>query len=129
MTPTESADLLLEKAREDRDAAQVLAASDRASDAVVGFHAQQAVEKAFKAVLVAHQIEFMLSHDLDYLAELVEAAGIEIPGALADADELTPFVVQLRYERPSAVDVDRERAAAFAVDACAWAAGVVAAAR
>jgi HEPN domain-containing protein len=43
--------LLIAKATADRDAARVLAQAGVA-DELVGFHAQQAVEKAAKAVLV-----------------------------------------------------------------------------
>lgn len=46
----EEAQLLLRKAREDADAATKLAADGDTADAIVGFHAQQAVEKALKAV-------------------------------------------------------------------------------
>ena len=36
-------------------------------DDVVGYHAQQAVEKAIKAVLVLCGIDFPRTHDLDFL--------------------------------------------------------------
>jgi predicted RNase H-like HicB family nuclease len=47
----EVAQLLLEKATGDLAAAELLAADERQADHVVGFHAQQAVEKSIKAVL------------------------------------------------------------------------------
>jgi hypothetical protein len=54
----EEAQLLLRKAREDADAAAKLAADGDTADAIVGFHAQQAVEKALKAVLAASGDDF-----------------------------------------------------------------------
>jgi HEPN domain-containing protein len=45
--------LLLRKAREDAEAVRKFATDPDLADAVVGFHAQQAVEKALKAVLAA----------------------------------------------------------------------------
>ena len=48
---------LFRKAAEDRDAVEIPIASERAADAEIGFHAQQAVEKFAKAVLVARDIE------------------------------------------------------------------------
>jgi HEPN domain-containing protein len=63
----ELAQQFLRKAEEDRDAMEILIASDRAADAVIGFHAQQAVEKFAKAVLVARDIEVPRTHDLRFL--------------------------------------------------------------
>lgn len=125
MSRADSARLLLDKAHEDRDAARVLAASDHVTDAVVGFHAQQAAEKALKAVLVMRGVEYRRSHDLSYLGELLESSGLALGDDLAGLDELTPFAVQLRYERPHAVDVDRPRAIALAEATCAWAASQI----
>jgi len=53
MTPLDLAASLLMKARDDLRALRVLAQHAEVSDEVVGFHAQQAVEKAVKAVLTA----------------------------------------------------------------------------
>ena len=47
----EEAQLLLRKTREDADAVHKFCADPDLADAVVGFHAQQAAEKAIKAVL------------------------------------------------------------------------------
>ena len=45
----------------------------------VCFHAQQAVEKALKAVLLRQKIEFPLIHDLDALLEIANRNGIFLP--------------------------------------------------
>jgi HEPN domain-containing protein len=64
----EVAQVLLEKAQGDLAAVQLLAGDERQSDHVVGFHAQQAVEKAIKAVLVSRELEIPLTHDIGYLS-------------------------------------------------------------
>jgi HEPN domain-containing protein len=65
---------------------------------IVGFHAQQCVEKYLKALLALHQIDFPWKHDLGPLIELLREAGL-LPGAIdADAlEDLTPYAVELRY--------------------------------
>jgi HEPN domain-containing protein len=54
----EEARLLLRKASEDAEAVDKLAADVDIADAIVGFHAQQAAEKALKAVLAASGDDF-----------------------------------------------------------------------
>ena len=43
------------------------------------FHAQQAVEKAFKAVLLFSRVEFPLTHDIEELIDISGQAGISLP--------------------------------------------------
>jgi HEPN domain-containing protein len=62
----------------------------------IAFHAQQCVEKALKAYLVYHGIDFPFTHNISRLLEL---AG-ELTSWLEDlkeAEELTPFATTLRY--------------------------------
>lgn len=61
------------------------------------FHAQQAVEKAFKAVLLQRHVDFPFTHDLSELLDTLAAAGIEVPPAFNEADALTPYAVETRY--------------------------------
>lgn len=61
------------------------------------FHAQQAVEKAFKAVLLHRRVDFPFTHDLSELLDTLARAGIAMPAAFADADALTPYAVETRY--------------------------------
>jgi len=60
-----------------------------------GFAAQQAAEKAIKAVLVAQQLSFPFVHDLRRLLDLLDDA--EVVGATRDADGLSEWAVQPRY--------------------------------
>jgi HEPN domain-containing protein len=88
---------LLVLAREDLASAEALYAAERVSDSPVGFHAQQAVEKALKGAIASVGEEFPFTHDLGILIQLCEDAGLELPAALSDADRLTPYAAALRY--------------------------------
>ena len=68
------------------------------ADAIVGFHAQQAAEKLIKAVLAARGVTFVKSHALGYLIGLVEENDIGAPAELSEADVLSPWAVEFRYE-------------------------------
>jgi HEPN domain-containing protein len=51
------------------------------SDEIIGFHAQQAVEKWLKAVMALHELEEARIHDLGRLLEILGKAAIELsPG-------------------------------------------------
>jgi len=67
----EQALLFLEKAREDACVLEKLAADKEVADAIIGFHAQQAVEKMLKAVLTKKKIAFPWHHDLESLLDLL----------------------------------------------------------
>lgn len=92
------AQLLLGKAEGDLRAALALADASEMSDDVVGFHAQQATEKAIKTALVLRGVDFARTHDLDYLAELATDAGLALPKAVAAAEWLTSWAAELRYD-------------------------------
>lgn len=63
------------------------------------FEAQQAAEKAVKAILVAQQHDFPKTHDIGELLDLVRDAGLAVPAELAEARRLTPYAVAGRYPR------------------------------
>jgi len=86
----------LAKADVDLSAASALLSAGDLSD-VVAFHAQQVAEKALKAFLVWHQIEFPKTHDIERLLELCALIDPEVAEALASAAELTPYGVEYRY--------------------------------
>lgn len=79
------AKLLLRKAREDQAGAQALAREPEIADALIGFHAQQAVEKALKAVLAASGDDYPWTHDVQVLLHRLETRGVEVPAAVAEA--------------------------------------------
>ena len=61
------------------------------------FEAQQAAEKAIKAMMIRRNIEFPYVHDLARLLSLLEEAGETIPDEVRKAEELTPFALITRY--------------------------------
>jgi HEPN domain-containing protein len=73
------ADDLLTLANRDAAAMLALAALPHIDFAIVGFHAQQAVEKALKAVMVAHGILFPKTHNLKELHDLLLEHGHTSP--------------------------------------------------
>ena len=60
--------------------------------------AQQAAEKALKAILVFASIEPPRSHDLDLLRNLAPA-GWQLKTSLSDLAELSQWAVEARYPR------------------------------
>ena len=61
------------------------------------FHAQQAAEKAIKAVLLEHKIRFPRTHDLGELIVLIQQHTVMWPFAPNEVEALSPFAVETRY--------------------------------
>ncbi len=61
------------------------------------FEAQQAAEKAIKAVLLHLGIRFPFTHDLGDLLDLIKKGRKAIPKTVQAADRLTRFAVVTRY--------------------------------
>jgi HEPN domain-containing protein len=66
------------------------------------FEAQQAAEKAIKAMLITRGIEFPYVHDLGLLLSLLERAGEVIPEVVGWAGDLTDYATTIRY--PSVIE-------------------------
>ncbi|WP_420457619.1 HEPN domain-containing protein [Rubrivirga sp.] len=62
----------------------------------VAFHAQQAAEKAIKAVLISEQIRFPYIHDLARLRDLVPVAW-RVWKVEADLGRLSDYAADVRY--------------------------------
>lgn len=91
--PKAEAEVLARKADHDAKAMQLLAANPEISDEIIGFHAQQAVEKWLKAVLGSRGIEFEYTDDLHRLiSEVVKAVG-EFPFDTPEVVALTEHAV------------------------------------
>lgn len=65
-----------------------------------GFHAQQSVEKAVKAVLLALNVEIPYTHDLENQVDEVTRRGMAVPTEVTEAKALTRFAVEMRYPNP-----------------------------
>ena len=91
------------------------------------FDAQQAAEKAIKAVLIHLNVQFPYTHDLARLLSLAEHAGAAVPEDVKPAVALTEYAVATRYPSPSEpVSVEEyEEAIALAALVLAWAQRIV----
>jgi HEPN domain-containing protein len=87
------------------------------------FDAEQAAEKAIKAVFLAHGLAFPYIHDLGRLLTLLAQAGVRVPKYVREADQLTRFAVDARYPGLSSPVTKREhhRALRIAAGVVRWA--------
>jgi len=82
-------------AQEDLYTAEAMVEWERVSPRHVGWLAQQAAEKALKAVLIFLQIDFPRTHDLDALRNLVPDDW-RLKAEYPDLAELTEWAVEAR---------------------------------
>ena len=119
----ERAALLSRKAEEDALAVREFAANPDVGDGIIGFHAQQAIEKWLKAIIASRGEDHERTHDLDRLLEVV---AVDVQTLPLDVDELialTGFAVPLRYEDIlDAEPLDRDATVALVEEVSQWAA-------
>ena len=97
MPQNHEATRFLSLAQDDGYVCHTLIKDPDASPRIIGFHAQQAVEKAFKAILIRKNIAPARTHDLTELAYIIEENGIELPISVSKLAFLSPYAVTLRY--------------------------------
>jgi len=87
------------------------------------FQAQQAAEKALKAVFVARQIPYPYTHDINALLSTLEENGISIPENLWNAVTLTSYASDTRYPgfEPPVTKEEHAEAVALAQAVALWA--------
>jgi HEPN domain-containing protein len=126
LEPSQLAAILARKATEDAVALSEFEANSNIADSILGFHAQQAIEKWLKAVLADKGIDFEYTHDLHRLIELVEELGITFPFLTGEIVMYTEFAVPLRYEDLlDAEPLDRGAAVSLIDEVEAWARGLL----
>lgn len=126
MTPAiEVAHRLLDLARADRDAFDWLAQGVGLRPATVFFSAQQAVEKALKAVMTARNMVPPRTHDLLALAAELNAAGIPTPSTPDEMAILNPYAVTFRYDDEDLNLATHEQVRAMMNDILGWAARMI----
>lgn len=81
----------------ERDLLTVLALTDQAPVESVGFHLQQASEKALKAWLASLGEMYPLTHNLATLLDLLSDHDVDT-GTFEGLTDLTPYAVEFRYE-------------------------------
>jgi HEPN domain-containing protein len=86
------------------------------------FDAQQAAEKAIKALLLFRGVVFPFVHDLAELVTVLQLNGEEVPQSIAEAARLTRFAVETRYPSLSEAVTreDYNRAVAIAAEVIRW---------
>ena len=125
---SETSRILLRKAEEDATAVREFAANPEIGDSIIGFHAQQAVEKWLKAVTAASGVRHSTIHDIDRLIEIVEATGIEVPLDRDRLAVLTQYAVPFRYdELLDAESLEREVLVALIDEVAMWVADQISA--
>ena len=120
---------LIDAAEQDLRAARVLSHANDIGDGVVGFHLQQSVEKALKAVLAHAGVAFRRTHDIAELLDLIADRGLHSPPHADWLDELNPYAVDARYGLVAPRGLDRAFATAAAKTVFDWASAEVAANR
>lgn len=93
----ELARLLLQKARQDFELVVSVVDSESVADEIIGFHIQQAIEKAIKSALIRLGSQYEFTHDLSILYRQAENNGLTLPVSIDAVEELTVFAVQFRY--------------------------------
>ncbi len=91
------------------------------------FHAQQAAEKAIKAVYRHHGWAFRYTHDIKELLAGLRAHSMSVPDDVEEAATLTIYAHQVRYpgfEEPVTVQ-EHATALTLARRVVAWAAGLI----
>ena len=93
----------------------------------VCFDAQQAVEKALKALLVLRGVQVPRTHAIGALLTMLEDLGFDIPAEVQGASALTDYAVAARYPGPSdpVLAEDYEEAIAIAQAVFSWASAIV----
>ena len=127
-SPVDFAHALLGKARDDGYVLKALAVDAAAPDWILGFHAQQAIEKALKAVLARQGVEYPRTHNLAMLLELLRRQNLDMPPDADELGRLTPFGVALRYDEmpdESEAVLDREWTLQAVSRTISWAATVM----
>ena len=89
---------LLRKAAQDQFVVEKLLPDPNSPEDLIGFHAQQAVEKTLKAILALAFVPYAHTHDLLELIDLVRTKGFDFPPDLEEVKRLTTFAVGFRYE-------------------------------
>lgn len=98
-----------------------LSAAGRPSEEVLyddlAFDAQQAAEKAIKAVLIASNVPVPKSHSLARLITLVQRADVAVPVDVREAVALTVYAVETRYPGVEEVTLEQYREALASAEA------------
>jgi HEPN domain-containing protein len=88
---------------------------------LLGFHAQQAVEKMVKAVLARNEVSYERTHNIAYLLNLLDEASIPKPDQADNLPNLSPWAAEFRYSRGPEDVPDRPEMRPLVEQTKAWA--------
>jgi HEPN domain-containing protein len=108
------AELMLRKADEDRDSLKF-----DLTDGIFGFHAQQAFEKLFKALIAAHEVRYDRTHNLELLLNQLQALNEWPLPTSYPILTLQPYAVLLRYDDAVILDAQERESIRNSIDAVA----------
>jgi HEPN domain-containing protein len=112
----------MRKATADAIAVRELAGIPEITDEIVGFHAQQAIEKWLKAVMAHRDMDETRIHDIGRLLQLLQNDGAGLPDNAEQLDDLTIYAVPMRYdELLDAEPLDREATVELIDEVDCWA--------
>ncbi|MBF0152163.1 MAG: HEPN domain-containing protein [Magnetococcales bacterium] len=109
MNSIDHACVLFKLARSDLKALTGMVNPELFTDAIFGFHTQQAVEKGLKSWLVTLDVLFPTTHDISRLLLLLADNGVDVAN-LWEWVIFTPFAVEHRYTWPESEDEPLDRA-------------------
>lgn len=91
------------------------------------FDAQQAAEKALKALLLFHKIPFRFVHDIAELLTVLEQNGVSLPESIKAAAELSDYAVEARYPSPMepVTEDEHKEAIKAANEVVSWVKGII----
>jgi len=112
----EVAELLARRAAVDLKVARIVSPDPEIDEGPVGFHVQQAVEKALKVALTLEGVDFPKTHDIDFLV------GLEV----AASGWMTPWGTDFRYDDEPLHSLNEDLALKVAAEAVAWCEGLLA---
>jgi HEPN domain-containing protein len=76
------------------------------------YHAQQAAEKALKAVLLQEMATFPKTHDLSRLVDAIRVSQPTFPEYSLESAVLNEYAVDMRYDPHVLTDIDEDEAKA-----------------
>lgn len=113
------------KARSDEIALEKLADDPAVPDDLIGFHAQQALEKLLKAALAHAGVAPPRIHDLGELMARLADADFSPPVSASKARALVPWAVEFRYDDILDERLDRAAACKAVTDVRGWVDGLL----
>lgn len=97
MSDTDRAKEMLTLAIHDFEALKAMKDSPAVAPEILGFHAQQAIEKALKAWIALLGVDYPRTHNIITLLSVIEDQHCDVEG-LWDLVRYNSFAVQFRYE-------------------------------